>query len=84
MAAESKERVDHMYAARQWLDAADREASTDANAKTPPVPLAEAFAAVAQVHASLALAEQLERLNEALKADPPESPGEHIAEVWRS
>ena len=61
-----EEKVDHVFHARQWLDAADREASTDANATVSAVELAKGFAAVAQVHASLAQVEQLERLNETL------------------
>jgi phytoene/squalene synthetase len=55
-----QERVDHAAEARQWVEAADREASDlQHNA-------AQSFSAVAQVHASLAIAEQLERLNEKL------------------
>ena len=61
---EQVETVDHRFEANRWVDAAEREASNED--RDPQI--ASAFAAAAQVHASLAIAEQLERLNEQLAA----------------
>lgn len=59
MAAESKERVDHRAKAEQCLDRAGRTAVTEEDR-------IRRHHREAQVHASLAIAEQLERLNDTL------------------
>lgn len=52
-----KEKVDHVAEARRWVNAADRQASNGVSE------IGANYAALGQVHASLAIAEQLERLN---------------------
>jgi predicted NodU family carbamoyl transferase len=59
---ETAQQVDHRAEARQWLGAADREAAT------LNLQAAQAFAAVAQVHADLAIAEELKGIREALES----------------
>lgn len=54
--------TDHKAEARRWLDAADREGCAQNHRA------AEAFSAVAQVHASLAIAEEMRGIREALAA----------------
>lgn len=50
----------HQFQAARWCEAADREAVEERNEA------AHAFASVGQLYASLAIAEQLERLNDKL------------------
>lgn len=61
MGVDGTEQVDHRAEARNWLDAVDREGCAQ-NYRA-----AEAFSAIAQVHASLAVAEGQERVAEEIK-----------------
>jgi hypothetical protein len=62
MPTEPTEQVDHKVEALRWLDSADRE-GCDQNHRA-----AEAFSAVAQTHASLAIAEELQGVRRVLTA----------------